>query len=189
MLKGASGLRSADLNGKSDPYVTLSLCGVQHRSRVVPRSLNPRWDEMFEFEGSLRDLTSELLQVVVLDRDCITRDDPLGSASVSLFDLRSVREKVVEAELSTKGRVSLVITWTAHGDAWRMIGVDAAPLDIEASIARHGLFDLLATDGPAAESLRRVWAQARTMAEAVAVDIPRRRHPRVAGCRSHFAPK
>jgi Ca2+-dependent lipid-binding protein len=117
MLKSASGLRAADLNGKSDPYVTLSLRGVQHKSRVVTRSLNPSWDEMFEFEGSLRDLTSEPLQVVVFDKDCITRDDALGSASVNLLDLRSVREKVVDAELSTKGRVLLVLTWTAHGDA------------------------------------------------------------------------
>ena len=66
-----------------------------------------------------------------------------------------------------------IIAWTAHGDAWRMIPADAAPLEIEASIARNGLFDLLATEGPSAESLRRVWAQARTLAEAVAVEIPR----------------
>ncbi len=66
-----------------------------------------------------------------------------------------------------------IMAWTAHGDAWRMIGADAAPLEIEASLARNGLFDLLATDGPAADSLRRVWAQARTLAEAVAAEMPR----------------
>jgi len=116
-LQGAAGLKAADLNGKSDPYAVLSLCGKQHKSTTVSKSLDPRWNETFTFEGTLGDLTSESLQLEIFDKDRITRDDSLGSASVSLFDLRSVREKVVEAELSTKGRVSLVITWTARGDA------------------------------------------------------------------------
>jgi Ca2+-dependent lipid-binding protein len=116
-LQGAAGLKATDLNGKSDPYAVLSLGGKQHKSKVVSKTLNPRWDECFTFEGTLGELTSESLQVEIFDKDRITRDDSLGSASINLSDLRSVREKAVEAELSTEGRVLLVVTWTSHGDA------------------------------------------------------------------------
>jgi len=116
-LLSAAGLRAADLNGKSDPYAVLSLGGKQHKSTVVSKTLSPRWDETFSFEGTLGDLTSESLQLELFDKDRITRDDSLGTASVSLHDLLSVREKALDVQLSGKGSVSLIITWTAHGDA------------------------------------------------------------------------
>ena len=116
-LLGAAGLKATDLNGKSDPYAVLSLGGKQHKSTVVSKTLSPRWDETFSFEGTLGDLTSEPLQLELFDKDRITRDDSLGTASVSLHDLLSVREKALDVQLSGKGSVSLIITWTAHGDA------------------------------------------------------------------------
>ena len=51
-LKRGVGLKSADRNGKSDPYVIVRCGGAEKRSRVVPRTLDPEWDETLEFEGT-----------------------------------------------------------------------------------------------------------------------------------------
>ena len=47
----ATGLKSADLNEKSDPYVRLTLAGQQAKSKTIMKSLDPQWDETFEFVG------------------------------------------------------------------------------------------------------------------------------------------
>ena len=47
----ATGIKSADLNGKSDPYVRLTLAGQQAKSKTIMKSLDPQWDETFEFVG------------------------------------------------------------------------------------------------------------------------------------------
>ena len=47
----ATGLKSADPNGKSDPYVRLTLAGQQAKSKTIMKSFDPQWDETFEFVG------------------------------------------------------------------------------------------------------------------------------------------
>ena len=54
----ATGLKSADLNGKSDPYVRLTLAGQQAKSKTIMKSLDPQWDETFEFVGVRGELVS-----------------------------------------------------------------------------------------------------------------------------------
>ena len=68
-LERAAGLKAADRNGFSDPYCKLTLCGVQHKSKTVKRSLNPRWDQEFRFEGELRNMCDEPIQLRVFDFD------------------------------------------------------------------------------------------------------------------------
>ena len=50
---------------QSDPFVKLSLCGANHKSKVVNNDLNPRWEQTFSFDGELRALTSEPLALEV----------------------------------------------------------------------------------------------------------------------------
>jgi Ca2+-dependent lipid-binding protein len=51
----ASGLSSADRNGLSDPYCTISrnfftdTKGREIRTKVVRKTLSPEWGEVFEF--------------------------------------------------------------------------------------------------------------------------------------------
>ena len=45
----ATGLKSADLNGKSDPYVKLMLAGQRAKSKTIMMTLDPQWDESFAF--------------------------------------------------------------------------------------------------------------------------------------------
>lgn len=51
LLRG-SGLAAADSNGKSDPYVKLSLGKSKAKSKTIPKTLDPEWNERFEFQGT-----------------------------------------------------------------------------------------------------------------------------------------
>ena len=68
-LVSATGLKSADRNGKSDPYARLRLAGQQLRSKTLMETLEPRWDEHFEFEGARDELLGQTLHVHVFDWD------------------------------------------------------------------------------------------------------------------------
>jgi hypothetical protein len=92
-LERGNGLKAMDSNGSSDPYVKLSLGGAMHRSRTIRRTLNPYFDQIFQFHGTLGELLEEPLLVVVYDYDMITSDDEVGAARV---DLRGTYLPLVE---------------------------------------------------------------------------------------------
>lgn len=52
-MRRAVGLRAADANGKSDPYVVVEAGGLTKQTRVVPKTLDPEWGEAdsLEFPG------------------------------------------------------------------------------------------------------------------------------------------
>jgi len=70
----ARGLVAADLNGYSDPYTVLTAGGRRYKSKVKPKTLNPKWEEIFNVDFSK---TTKLL-VTVWDKDAIGSDDFLG---------------------------------------------------------------------------------------------------------------
>ena len=134
-LQRASDLKAADRNGFSDPYVKLSLAGQSHKSKTIKKTLNPQWNETFEFSGVLRDLLAEALQLHVFDWDRATKDDPLGNASVDLRPLRRARQHDFTAELSEQGRVFLHVSWAAHGQTHELprsssVGARVGKLDV-----------------------------------------------------------
>ena len=66
-------LPSADPNGKSDPYVRLEFGGQKKKSKTVKKTLNPVFNETFEFEvGKSSDNT---LRLLVYDWDRLVSDD------------------------------------------------------------------------------------------------------------------
>jgi len=87
-LLRAYDLRNADFNflgeksDVSDPFVTLSLGLEDKRSKTVPDSLAPEWNEEFEFHGVVGDLLAHPLLIEVLDEDVIF-DESLGGTEVS----------------------------------------------------------------------------------------------------------
>lgn len=62
----ARNLPAADLNGKSDPYVQLTLKNVVHKTKVVKATLNPTWKETFTFAAGSFNPTTDFLNVEVL---------------------------------------------------------------------------------------------------------------------------
>ena len=84
-LSYAVGLKSADSNGYSDPYVKLSLGKQTFKSSTVKKSLNPRWDELFSFRvNSYHEVANSTLEVACWDWDRFSRDDSLGNGALQL---------------------------------------------------------------------------------------------------------
>ena len=52
----------------------------QHKTKVVKNSLNASWDEEFSFQGNGE------LTVTVMDWDMLSKDEVVGSASLSIKD-------------------------------------------------------------------------------------------------------
>ena len=102
LLKEGVGLKAADMNGKSDPYVIAKCGGQEKKSKVIQRSLNPKWNQTLDFAGKLSDFLESDLVLNVFDKDWVTKDDPLGDATVSLEELRTKVLIETEAELSIK---------------------------------------------------------------------------------------
>ncbi|KAG6459452.1 BAI1-associated protein 3 [Manduca sexta] len=82
-----------DPNGLSDPFVVLELLPKrlfpkthEQSTNVQKKTLNPVWDECFEFAVSLESCRSAqaALSLSVWDRDVLTADDFAGEAFVSL---------------------------------------------------------------------------------------------------------
>ena len=85
----ARDLIAADSSGTSDPYVRIymgdDIKGAV-KTKVVPKNLNPVWNEKFEIQvpGALR---RELLTIEVFDKDLIGSDDLLGKFTISLSSM------------------------------------------------------------------------------------------------------
>ncbi|ETO26191.1 hypothetical protein RFI_10946, partial [Reticulomyxa filosa] len=68
----------ADLNGSSDPYVITKIFTDEWKTKVVPKNLNPQWNEskVFCFFNA-----PETIEFIVNDKDEHTQDDLLGTAT------------------------------------------------------------------------------------------------------------
>ena len=123
LLSKASGLDSADLNGKSDPYVVLLCAAHKAKSTIKPKTLSPVWNEEFSFAGTLQSIITSGLMVKVYDCDNPLKpekDDILGEKLVSLDCLKYQNtSEFVEFLAGTekdpkalpKGKVMLTVTW------------------------------------------------------------------------------
>ncbi|XP_032520325.2 BAI1-associated protein 3 [Danaus plexippus] len=88
-----------DPNGLSDPFVVLELLPKrlfpktqEQVTKVQKKTLNPVWEECFEFDVSLEACRSQqaALALSVWDRDVLTADDFAGEAFVSLCRMPGV---------------------------------------------------------------------------------------------------
>jgi len=120
-VQSASGLKAADKGGTSDPYAKLFLGEhVLHKTSHANKTLDPVWNENFEFHGSLKKLLANKLEVNVRDHDPAVKnvghaaaaaaENDLGSAT---FDLSDVQTADFEGEsaLSVQGTITLRISW------------------------------------------------------------------------------
>ena len=87
MVVEARDLASMDSNGKSDPYAVLHCGSVRCRTRWLPKTLDPLWNETFRFEVVTGPASS--LQVDIFDRDVFTNDDFMGTLRLRVDDLIS----------------------------------------------------------------------------------------------------
>ncbi|CDW55686.1 C2 and FYVE 2 domain containing protein [Trichuris trichiura] len=91
----AVNLPAMDSNGFSDPYVKLHLLpqATKLRTRTMPKTLNPCWNEQLIYHGvSLDDMKRKTLRLTVLDEDRIGSDF-LGETRVPLKRVTPGKEK------------------------------------------------------------------------------------------------
>ncbi|KAG8012627.1 Multiple C2 and transmembrane domain-containing protein 2 [Nibea albiflora] len=83
-------------SGTSDPYVKFKLEGKQiYKSKVVYKSLNPRWNESFSHPLRERD---HIVEVRVYDKNR-TADEFMGSSTISLKNLELYKTYEMELRL------------------------------------------------------------------------------------------
>ena len=136
------GLKSADRNGLSDPYVRLTCDGVTLKSKTIKKTLDPQWEESFSWPrvtyGWLSAASPNALQLACWDYDTWSRDDPLGTGAADLRSLRpeELREIVVPLSLqgTIHGTIHVQVKWVPEGG--RGAGEAGREGNDEASLAR-----------------------------------------------------
>jgi len=107
-VKQANDLLAADPDGFSDPYVIAIVGKHSHQTKTESRTLNPIWNEHFEFKFD--DHTVENLNFEVYDRDRGRRDDPLGIFKIPLKELpanKHEEERVIKLNATTTGTLTV----------------------------------------------------------------------------------
>ena len=93
-------LKKSDLMGKADPYVQVHLLPGSHevcKTKVVKNNIkNPGWSETFTFPVSVTDIVSKTVVLQVVDKDTLSKDDPMGEVQIPLWemDLYSANDNV-----------------------------------------------------------------------------------------------
>ncbi|XP_046517578.1 dysferlin isoform X1 [Equus quagga] len=123
LLVKASNLPSVKKDRRSDPVASLTFRGVKKRTKVIKNSVNPVWNEGFEWDlkGVPLDQGSEL-HVVVKDHETMGRNRFLGEAKVPL------REVLATPSLSASFNAPLLDTKKQPTGASLVLQVSYTPL-------------------------------------------------------------
>ncbi|XP_060536438.1 multiple C2 and transmembrane domain-containing protein isoform X3 [Cylas formicarius] len=108
LIEGRNLLSCDPETGTSDPYVKFRLGNEKYKSRIVWRSLNPRWLEQFDLH--LYDDGDQQLEITVWDKDK-SKDDYIGRCVINLLDMERERTYNLWEELEDgAGSLHLLLT-------------------------------------------------------------------------------
>ncbi|XP_054150579.1 extended synaptotagmin-1, partial [Melozone crissalis] len=115
-LVAARALRSKDrflgglVQGRSDPYALLRVGTQAATSRVIGDSLEPEWDEMYEF--MVHEVPGQELEVELYDKDP-DKDDLLGRMKLDLGEVLRARvmDEWFPLQDGGQGRLHLRLEW------------------------------------------------------------------------------
>uniref|UniRef100_A0A0E0KVX6 Uncharacterized protein n=1 Tax=Oryza punctata TaxID=4537 RepID=A0A0E0KVX6_ORYPU len=106
-------LPAMDMNGKSDPYVVLSLkkSKTKYKTRVVNESLNPVWNQTFDFV--VEDGLHDMLMLEVYDHDTFSRDY-MGRCILTLTKvlIEEDYKDSFKLEGAKSGKLNLHLKWS-----------------------------------------------------------------------------
>lgn len=110
----ADDLPPADLMGKADPYVVLTLkkTEIKNKTRVVNESLNPVWNQTFDF--MVEDGLHDMLMLEVYDHDTFGKDY-MGRVILTLTRvlLEGEYKESFELEGAKSGKLNLQLKWVS----------------------------------------------------------------------------
>lgn len=128
MVKTATSLIAADLEGTSDPYVVIECGGQKRKTEVQYKTLDPVWDQVLTMRGILDDFVETRLNLRVFDWDAIGSPDVIGEVTVILTELwkkgtMEFNERLVgEAGGRSYGRLVFSVTWVPADEFLSKIG-------------------------------------------------------------------
>eukprot|EP00727_Mastigamoeba_balamuthi_P012865 m51a1_g8200 hypothetical protein (303) ;mRNA; r:21291-22799 len=98
----ARNVPAADVGGTSDPYVKIKdvegLAGHGAKTAVKKKTLNPSWNETFEFDFNFK---LKALRFKVFDHDMVGSDDLIGKCAVSVCVVYDGQEHDIWVPLAT----------------------------------------------------------------------------------------
>ncbi|CAF2155113.1 hypothetical protein HID58_003332 [Brassica napus] len=108
----ASDVKPSDLNGLSDPYVKGQLGAYRFKTKILKKTLSPKWQEEFKIPILTWD-SPNILNIEVQDKDRFS-DDSLGDCSVNIAEFRGGERNDMWLPLQNikMGRLHLAITVT-----------------------------------------------------------------------------
>ncbi|CAN4103565.1 unnamed protein product [Withania somnifera] len=108
----AEDLAPTDLMGKADPYVIVSMkkTETKNKTRVVPESLNPVWNQTFDFV--IEDGLHDMLILEVWDHDTFGKDF-MGRCILTLTRvlLEGEYKETFELDEAKSGKLNLHLKW------------------------------------------------------------------------------
>ncbi|CAI5949455.1 unnamed protein product [Closterium sp. NIES-65] len=114
----ADSLVGADKIGTSDPYLKGSLGSSKFSTKIIFKTLCPRWNEKFSLPVKEWPPAGSpfLLKLNIFDRDMLTQHDPLGNAALDIMSLRDGARHAlwVKLENVATGRVHVAVTVEDH---------------------------------------------------------------------------
>lgn len=148
--------------GSSDPYVKLKVAGttLERRTKVKTSTLEPVWKELFivPLSSERPDKDSPQLEVSCWDRDAVSGDDAMGTATLDLAKWTSLERRTGEKVwlplegAGAAGDVCVVVCWRhSAARAFAPFEDEAVPEGKQPNELRIGLFQAtgLAVKDPA----------------------------------------
>lgn len=128
ILEGEN-LLASDYNGKSDPYVSVKLDGIEvYKTDKKKKTLNPVWKEAFQFPILSRSKTVVTLEVY--DWDLARSNDFLGVATLDLSTLEPMTPTPFIAELNTQGNIKLSVNFIPEYIRPKLNSSTGLPIDL-----------------------------------------------------------
>ncbi|CEP21481.1 hypothetical protein BN1211_1579 [Cyberlindnera jadinii] len=107
----AQGLKSADRNGKSDPFVSVMLGDIElFKSKVVKKTLNPTWNEGTTLPFMSRSRTQ--MQLKVMDWDRAGKNELIGETKLDISGVQPLTSETVTFKLHPQGTVRAKVTFS-----------------------------------------------------------------------------
>lgn len=84
-IKSGNNLPALDFNGKSDPFVKITVGNTTQSTKVIYKTLSPTWNENFKFNVTPND---RFINIKAYDWDLLTTNDYMGEITIDLTTLK-----------------------------------------------------------------------------------------------------
>jgi len=108
-ILSASGLKAADIGGKSDPFCIVKLCNAHAQTHTCKKTLDPVWNRSFTFP--ILDI-HDVFELYVYDADDGDQKDFLGRVSIPILSCENGKTKTYELKdikLNKKEKGSITV--------------------------------------------------------------------------------